>query len=150
MATDDLGLSILLPCATHDSVLFANGSRSTASDEELMERFLLASRLSGASSEQVAIELQSETAERIGVSSYAYYLFETSPYKDDVGQHIVSGQIPALLHWFRSMNLEDELRRFRVDYLWTENGQVPTEVMGWSWTLVFTNHEAQLWYLSRK
>jgi hypothetical protein len=150
VATDDLGLSILLPCSTHDSVLFANGSRSTASDQELMERFLLASRLSGASPELVAVELNSDTAERVGVSSYAYYLFETSPYKDDVGQHIVPGQIPGLLHWFRSMNLEDELRRFRVDYLWTENGRVPAEVNNWYWTPVFTSHEGQLWHLLRK
>jgi hypothetical protein len=150
VATDNLGLSILLPVSTRDSVLFSNGSRSTASDQELMERFLLASRLSGASPERVSNELSSDSSEGIGIATYAYYLFETSPYRDGGTQHIASAQLPGLLQQFRSMNLEYELRRFRVDYLWTEDGRYPAEVVGWRWSPVLASQGGRLWQLVRE
>ena len=156
VATDNLELSILLPDVTHNSILFSEGSRSTASDQELMERFLLVSRLSGASAEQVSEELSSSTAKGIGVASYTYYMFETSTYEEVGVRRTVSAQIPGLLQWFGAMNLEDELRRFRVDYLWTENGRTPPAVAGWRWRLVLTGPQdpasqaGQLWQLVRE
>ena len=38
VATTDLRLSTVLPVYTHDGTLLANGSRTSASDDELIER----------------------------------------------------------------------------------------------------------------
>jgi hypothetical protein len=152
VATDDLALSVVLPVRTHNSVLFSNGSRSSASDDELLERFLLASHLSGTPPQQVESELaaQESAATDVPISTYSYYLFELSPYQQRRSdRHISPTRLPAVMRWYDSMNVGQELRRFRVDYLWTKVRRQPLPVTGWKWTPVFANSDGRLWRLSR-
>jgi hypothetical protein len=152
VATDDLELSSVLPVLTHNSVLFSDGSRSGASDEELMERFLLASRLSGTPAAVVSEELSNPDNKIVPLMSYTRYLFEINfryeHYGDD---HFVAPErLPPLLREFAEMDLAGELRRFRVDYLWTEPGRQPATVPGWTLTPVLDTADGRLWRLSHR
>jgi hypothetical protein len=150
VATDNLELSAILPVQTHNSVLFSDGSRSGASDEELMERFLLTSRLSGDTAEQVRGELAAFTRTGVPLMSYSRYLFETSLRYEREGSdgHLAPERLPPVMAQFNAMDLASELRRFRVDYLWTDPRHEPAAVPGWTWTPVLQNAEGQLWRLS--
>jgi hypothetical protein len=152
IATDDIKLSIVLPVQTHNSVLFSDGSRSTASDAELMERFLLASRLAGASVQQVHTELTTGETSGPGAANATYtgYLYESSPWEMHNGmRRIVPDRVEGVMQWFSSMNLAGELSRFRVDYLWTEPGRRPATVQGSSWKKAFSSADGSLWQLIR-
>lgn len=126
VATDDLALSVVLPVMTHNSVLMADGSRSSASDDELMERFLFASKLQGVGAAEVGRRLRGEVPvdNDTPEGSYPFYLFEFSDsYQPDRGVRRVSeARIPELLRVYGAMDAATELRRFRVDYLWRRTG----------------------------
>lgn len=153
VATDDLALSIVLPVMTHTSVLYADGSRSSANDDELMERFLLAGRLAGASSAEMERRMRAVTWREADVTeaSYTSYLYEFSAkYQETRGDRHVSGQlIPGLLQQYAQMDVAAELQRFRVDYVWTEAKQVPPAVTGWVYVQAFSSTEGTLWRLVR-
>jgi len=152
VATDDIELSAVLPVQTHDSVLFSDGSRSSARDDELLERMLLASHLSGRSAEQVRTELAAFTYTGVPLMSYGRYMWEISlRYENSGGDgHVAADRLPAVMDEYAAMDVGGELRRFRVDYLWTEAGQEPASVPGWRFTPVLTNAEGRLWRLSRR
>lgn len=154
VATDELGLSIVLPVETHNSVLFANGSRSSASDDELVERFLLASRLVGEPSEVVARELSGAMPKDVAEppANYSLYLFEFSKkYQRHLAERRVApAWIPVLLQQYAEMDLGRELERFRVDYVWVPTGRVPVAVAGWRYVEAFSSTEGVLWRLERE
>jgi hypothetical protein len=153
VATDDLALSIVLPVQTHNSVLFANGSRSSAPDEELMERFLLASRLAGTPPEVVERELVEPTApdEDVTVANYPLYLFEFSLLYQRIPaeRRIAPERLAGVMQWYRALNVSHELERFRVDYVWMHGSSVPVGVAGWRSVHVLSNDEGSLWQLTR-
>lgn len=148
VASNQLDLNVFLPVATHNSVLVSDGSRSSATSRELLERYLLANRLSGASEEQVKEQLLSDTSAEFGGSlSYSYYLFETSPYLTPGTHHIDPAQIGGLLNWFSNMDISKELKGFRVDYVVTDRGVEPPQTPGFSWISVFKSDNLILWQL---
>ncbi|QMV17889.1 hypothetical protein GOB94_03670 [Granulicella sp. 5B5] len=153
VATDELELSIVLPVETHNSVLFANGSRSSASDDELLERFLLASRLVGEPSEVVESELSGEMPADVAEppANYSLYLFEFSKkYQRRLAERRVApAWIPVLLQRYATMDLAQELQRFRVDYVWVPTGRMPVAVTGWRYAEAFSSTEGTLWQLKR-
>ena len=153
VATDDLGLSIVLPVQTHNSVLFADGSRSSATDDELMERFLLAGRLVGASPATVARKLEDETpaTEDVLAADYSLYLFEFSKKYQRIPaeRRVAPDRIDGVVRWYTSMDLPLELERFRVDYVWTKGETSPVSVAGWRFAQVLQTSEGQLWHLTR-
>jgi hypothetical protein len=150
VATDNLRLSVLMPTMSHDNVLYANGSRSQATNDELMDRFLLASHLAGTSRKLVQERLQvgSEYADgALPVSTYLYYLSETSPLQP-AGQHFLLPQfVPGVMQQFDEVNAATELKKFRVDYVWTDDGRVPLQVEGYELQPVFENGDGRLWEL---
>ncbi len=147
VATDNLRLSIELPTLTHNRILFANGTRTTAPDAELLDRFLLASRLAGATPDQVRTELTAVyPAPRPApqVPTYTYYLFEASPYELAGARRIAPAQLPALLEQYRTLDLPAALRRFRIDFLWTESATPPPTIPGWTFNPVLTTPAGRL------
>jgi len=148
VATNNLDLNVILPVSTHNSVLVSDGSRSSATNHELVERYLLASRLSGTSAEQVRQQLLSEASGEAGSSvSYSYYLFETSEYLAPGTLHIKPSIIPELLAWFSGMNLAEELRRFRVDYVVTEGNIQAPQIPGMATQKAFASGNLSVWQL---
>jgi len=148
VATNRLDLNVFLPVATHNSVLVSDGSRSSATDRELLERYLLAGRLSGVSEQQVKNQLLSDTSAEIGGSlSYSYYLFENSSFREPGTQHIDHAQISGLLNWFSTMDISKELKSFRVDYVVTDRSVEPPQMPGYGWKSVFESGNLTLWHL---
>ena len=149
VATDDLANSVMLPVLTHNSVLFGDGSRGAGSDSELMERFLLAARLSGTSPEVVEERLSSTVAPKdVPVATYTYYLFESSAKFEGPERRLRVERLPEVLAWYRSMDVGHELQEFRVDYLWLAKSGTPPPIAGWRWTAVYGNAAGSLWQLS--
>jgi hypothetical protein len=153
VATDDLELSIVLPVQTHNSVLFADGSRSSADDHELMERFLLASRLEGVSSAEMEQRLSGEmpTDSHVQAANYPFYLFEFSDTYQRIRaeRRVAPDRIAEVLAWYAAMVPVQELERFRVDYVWATRGRIPIAVSGWRYVAAFSSGEGTLWRLER-
>jgi hypothetical protein len=150
VATDELDLSVILPVRTHNDLLFGNGSRTTATDWELIERFLLASRLAGASANDVRTELSRSRSPGTAVpeATYTSYLFETSPWGTTGEQRRVRpDRLDEIMRSFVSMDPSAELSHYKVDYLWTEAGRQPALLQGWSWMKMFSNADGNLWRL---
>jgi hypothetical protein len=153
VATDDLALSIVLPVQTHNSVLFANGSRSSAPDVELMERFLLASHLAGTPPVVVERELIEPTApdEDVTVANYPLYLFEFSRRYQRIPaeRRLAPDRLAGVMQWYGVMDVAQQLGRFRVDYVWMRGSAVPADVAGWRFERVLATGEGSLWQLTR-
>jgi hypothetical protein len=154
VATNDLALSIVLPVQTHNSVLFADGSRSSAMDDELMERFLLASRLVGSPPAIVATKLEGEApaSEDVRAADYSLYLFEFSEKYQRIRaeRRVAPDRIDGVVRWYTSMDVPQELERFRVDYVWMKGDGVPAAVVGWRFVQVLQTKEGRLWHLIRE
>jgi hypothetical protein len=155
VATTDLRLSVDLPVYTHNSILMVNGTRTSGPDEESLQRFLVANALTGMSATQVNKELKLGFKDRaywpIPSSTYTYYLFEHSPYRDESGDNVFDRYIPALMNQYAAIQADPSqaLQKFRVDYIYTENGQTPPSISGWRATPVLQNPGATLWHLYR-
>lgn len=148
VVSNELDLNMVLPVSTHNSVLVSNGSRSSATNHELVERYLLASRLTGTPAEQVRQQLLSGAGGEPGsFLSYSYYLFETSEYLAPGTLHIKPSIVPELLDWFSSMNLAEELRRFRADYVVTDGNIQPHQVPGMTSQKAFASGDLTVWQL---
>jgi hypothetical protein len=150
VATDDLPLSVELPVMTHNSVLFAEGSRGNATSAELIERFLLASRLVNAPPARVQAELAQDTAGlpyATPVATYTYYLFESSDLEDRGGRRIAARFLPDVMAHYAALDPAAELRRFRVDFLWTQLNESPAPMPGWTWQPVLHTPDGTLWPL---
>jgi hypothetical protein len=150
VATDDLPLSVELPVMTHNSVLFAEGSRGNATSAELLERFLLASRLVNAPPGRVQAELSQDSAGppyATPVATYSYYLFEASELEDRGGRRIAARFLPGVMAQYAALDPAAELRRFRVDFLWTQPDESPAPVPGWTWQMVLQTADGSLWSL---
>jgi hypothetical protein len=76
-----------------------------------------------------------------------YYLSETSPLQP-AGQHFLLPQfVPGVMQQFDEVNAATELKKFRVDYVWTDDGRVPLQVEGYELQPVFENGDGRLWEL---
>ena len=153
VATDDLELSIVLPVQTPNSVLFADGSRSSANDHELMERFLLVSCLEGVSSAEMERRLSGEMPadSHVQAANYPLYLFEFSDTYQRIRaeRRVAPDRIAGVLAWYRAMDPAQELERFRVDYVWATRGRIPVAVSGWRYVAAFSSGDGTLWRLER-
>jgi hypothetical protein len=144
VATTDFRLCVVLPLYTHNGTLIADGTRSGASDAELVERFLLASALT-----RTPESIVQERLSQVGGITYSYYLFETSPTYFDSNRHRIKEQaLPAVMQQYRELNLAEELKRFRLDYVWMTDGP-PAEVTGVRWEKAFQTEDGTLWKLVR-
>lgn len=154
VATTNLRLCTLLPVYTKDFILLVNGSRTSGTDDEVMERFLLASALTETPASRVSAELRQTDSDAsqtpLFSATYSYFMFENSPYFDSDRHRILEARIPAILEKYREIqaNLPAELARFRVNYIYMQNKQAPASISGWNAAQVFeAPNGGELWKL---
>ncbi len=150
VATTSLELTLYVPVYSQDCTLTVHGSRTSASDDEILDRYLLAEALVGAPANTVASNLEpgSRSASPSGSpwTNYPAFFYEYSPYLAGRGS-LKPEIVDAALARYRTINLADWLRRFRVDYLYATNGQNPAPVMGYDWQRVLVTTNGTLWRL---
>jgi len=129
-------LAQLLPAFTHNCQFIPNGTRTTASNAEILERFLAGEKLLGHADEWVraALAQNADAGDQPLGITYAYYLFQSS--YDSPGRRLQDAAIEAALAQFRAMDLAKELARFRLDYIYARGSEQPSAVPG------YTFHEA--------
>jgi hypothetical protein len=155
VATTNLRLCTIIPVYTHDYTLLVNGSRTSGTDEEVIERFLLASALTRTPVDRVAEELRQSgndgSPPPLLTATYSYFMFEHSPYFDGDKHRIFEPYVPKLLAEYRDIryNIPAELLHFRVNYIYTEKGQTPALVTGWHVAVVLQTQDGDLWKLQQ-
>jgi hypothetical protein len=148
VATTDLRLATILPLYTHDSTLMANGSRTSATNEELIERYLLANKLIQAPT----LTVQSKLSQGLGAGSplpvmtYSEFLFEAAPQKDAIRWSLTPEATEQAIQQYQQIDPSTELLRLRVDYIWLSSG-TPLEIRGYAWKKVFDNSAGSLWQI---
>ncbi|MFZ0661351.1 MAG: hypothetical protein WAM66_01550 [Acidobacteriaceae bacterium] len=150
VATTSLELTFDMPVFSQDYTLMVEGSRTSASNSEILERYLLAEALTGTPAATVTDELGSGKLiyPSRQSSTYPAFFFEHSP--DLAGPGTVNPSVlEKSLAEYRTLDPALELKRFRVNYLYTENGQTPTKIAGVSWQKVLETPEGSLWRLNR-
>jgi hypothetical protein len=153
VATTSLQLALSMPVYSQDCTLMVNGSRTSASDGEILNRYLLAEALIGAPADTIANDLGLNEAQSPPPSrpwtSYPAFFYEYSPYLAD-RTTLKREVIEASLARYRSLNPGDGLRHFRVDYLFAANGQNPPLINGFDWQKVLVTTNGTLWRLHHK
>jgi hypothetical protein len=148
VATTDLRLATVLPLYTENGTLVANGSRTSGSDRELVERYLLASALTQEPAESVRAALTQEGGSvdsALPAATVSYFLFETSPEYFDQSRHrIKESALPGVMKWYRTMDVGEELKRLRVDYVWMKSG-APLTLPILRWEKVLETDNGTLW-----
>lgn len=154
VATTNLSLCIVLPVFTHNYSLLGNGSRTSGSDDEVLDRFLLANALTSMPESRVIEELSgtwppTPSDQNPGNTSYAGFLYEWSPYRDVMRPSLRPEAIAQAVDWYRRLDLTHDLERFRVNYIYTMNGQTPASIRGWQTQRVLETQQGTLWRLGR-
>ncbi|HEV2273347.1 MAG TPA: hypothetical protein VGR96_04235, partial [Acidobacteriaceae bacterium] len=156
VATTSVPLSTELPVFTHNYTLVVNGTRTSGTDDEVLDRFLLANALAGTPSSTLvevltpppssAIHQPGDPAVRYPVS----FLFEHSPYRVDnlLQPSLTPAAASAVLSRYQHLDLNRQLHRFRVNYVYTLAGQHLAEVAGWQAQKVLQTTEGALWRLT--
>ncbi len=157
VATTDLALATELPVFTHNYTLLANGTRSSGSDDEILDRLLLADALVSIPPAVVEQQLRPTKEDEIyhlgdpvGMS-YVPFLFEHSPKRvANMLQPMLTPEAAAdALAKYRHMNLNRELHRFRVNYLYVMSGQTPATIAGWRMRMALQTKRGNLWKLTQ-
>jgi hypothetical protein len=153
VATTSLQLALYMPVYSQDCTLMVNGSRTSASDSEILNRYLLAEALIGAPADTIANDLGSNAALSLSHghpwASYPAFFYEYSSYLAD-RTTLTREVIEASLARYRSLSPADGLRHFRVDYLYSMNGQTPVLIDGFDWQKVLVTTNGTLWRLHRQ
>ncbi|HEY4045960.1 MAG TPA: hypothetical protein VGM27_03750, partial [Acidobacteriaceae bacterium] len=154
IATTDLSLCVVLPVFTHNYSLLANGSRTSGSDDEVLDRFLLANALTSTPESRVIEELdgpwpRTPSDQNPLNTSYAGFLYEWSPYRDMMKPSLSPLGIAKATARYRNLNLPDELLRYRVNYVYASRAKRPPAIPGWETHEVFQTGGAVLWRLEK-
>lgn len=154
VATTSLELALYMPVYSQDYTLMVEGSRTSASDQEILDRYLLAEALTSAPETTVASDLapsinslRALAAARIPWHNYPSFFFEHSPDLANPGA-LKPDLLQKDLARYRTLNIADGLKRFRVNYLYTEKNQRPASVPRVSWQKVLTTSDGALWRLN--
>jgi hypothetical protein len=151
VATTSLDLAISIPVYSQNCTLMVNGSRTQASDHEILDRYLLAEALTRTPASTVAERLAG-APELPGSNkrwnNYPAFFFEHSSYLAGPGK-LKPSVIRAAAAQYSSLNPANALKHFRVDYLYVENRQEPVKIPGVDWRLVLTTGEGSLWQLDQ-
>jgi hypothetical protein len=141
-------LSYLLPAYTHDYQWIPSGTRTTASNEEILDRFLIAAKLTGQSEQWVKTALAQSTAEGnqpLG-HTYVYYLFQGNYNSPD--RRLRGEAIEAALERYKTMDLQHELSRFRLDYIYARGSGRPQTVPGYGTRELYRNSHGAVYSIS--
>jgi hypothetical protein len=115
-----------------------------------VERYLLASALTRTppGAVEAALAEQGGWADSpLPLATASYFLFETAPeYFDSSRRRIKESVLPGVMEWYRTMDVAEELKRFRVDYVWMRGGP-PLALPGLHWEQVLETPDGSLWRL---
>ena len=132
-------LSYLLPVYTHNCQWIPNGTRTTASNAEILDRFLIGAKLTGENDQWVRTALAQSTREGnqpLG-HTYIYYLFQGNYNSPD--RRLGDDAIQIAIEKYRKMDLSLELPRFRLDYVYARGSAWPRVVPGYKFSELYRN-----------
>jgi hypothetical protein len=141
LATDK-NVNDLIPVFTPDRVFVPNGERTSASNDEIAERFLIAMKLLNHSEGDVRALLAQDAQHGeppLGLT-YTYFLFLGT---DD--WRLPDSQIDAIVTRYRQLDLNTELTRRKLDYVYGRDGEQPITVPGWTFRETYTDAYGALW-----
>ena len=127
-------LAELLPTFTHNCQFIPNGTRTTASNAEILERFLAGEKLLGHSEDWIRAALAQNTAaseQPLGIT-YVYYLFQgnyDSPDRRLRDPAVRGGAQSISRHGPRDQNWRGSGSRL---CLWARPGEQPVPVHGYA------------------
>jgi hypothetical protein len=150
VATTKLRLCLEMPLYTHNRLLATNGTRSAGTDQELLDRLLLANRLAGTSLPRLASRLRGDDPVPDGIhfAGYGSNLFERSPLLNLGTRGLTEAAVASALERFQQMNPTQELQRFRVNYLYTQKQETPVAPSGWTLEPVLRTEDGTLWHMA--
>ena len=130
-------LSYLLPTETHCRQWIPNGTRTTASDREILDRFLTAAKLLRKGEPWVRYALsQGFAASDHGLGlAYVYYLFQAN--YDSPDRRLRPPAVERAIARYREIDLSHDLRQFRLDYVYKRSEEELEPVAGLEFTPVF-------------
>jgi hypothetical protein len=136
----------LIPVFTQDRVFVPNGERTSASNQEIAQRFLVAMKLLNHSEDDVRALLAQDVKHGdppLGLT-YTYYLFlGTGTWR------LSDSQIDSLLDDYRTLDLSQELGRRRVNYVYGRGGEKPVAVPGWAYQEAYSDAYGELWQVDQ-
>jgi hypothetical protein len=135
----------LIPVFTQDRVFVPNGERTSASNQEIGDRFLIAMKLLDHSEGDVRAWLAQDVNHGeppVGLT-YTYYLFlGTGTWR------LPDSQIDSMLAEYRSLDLSTELGRRRIDYVYGRTGEQPIVVPGWTFREAYSDPYGEVWQVA--
>jgi len=113
VSTTNLQLCTEIPVYTHNNVLLAEGSRTSGTNEELIERFLLANALASVPPSRVADDLRETDADPHPIlPTHSAFLFEHSAYINLYIHRILEPFVLSFVENYQNLSLPAELARF--------------------------------------
>lgn len=139
LITTDLEINTQIPVYTHARAFVPSGARSSASNQEIERRFLIAMKLLGHSETEVRKLLAQEAsaAEPPLQLTHSFYLFLGG--YGQISRRLPLKKIEGILREFRQMDLAQELGRFRANYVYRRATENLQPLPGWSFTTVYTD-----------
>ena len=141
-------LSYLLPTETHCRQWIPNGTRTTASNEEILDRFLIASKLLRKGEAWVRYALSQSAADSGGLGlTYVYYLFQGN--YDSPDRRLRDSAVNRAIARYGEIGLSHELARFRLDYVYKRAGEELEHVAGFDFKEVFRSKFGSIYAVKR-
>lgn len=139
-------INYLIPVYTHNRPFVPSGTRSTASSEEIMRRFLTAFKLLGHSEQSMRTILIEPVKNSCPFGCpYGYYLFQ----KMRMGFSLLDENVTKLLGAYSQLNMVRELQHFRADYIYTEPSEDLQSIKGYTFDKVYKTPYGALWRISK-
>jgi len=126
-----------------------NGERSSASDEEIERRFLVAMRLLQRPAADVHDLLAHDVSQGdppLGLT-YTYFLFVSGHGSYDL--RLDDATLERVVTDYQQLDLATELGKRRVDYVLGRGAESPAAVPGWDWSWMYGNADTNLWRIER-
>jgi hypothetical protein len=136
----------LIPVFTQDRVFVPNGERTSASNDEIGWRFVIAMKLLGHDESEIrALMAQDVTHGEppIGLT-YTYFLFLGTE-----NWRLTDTEIDRLLQQYRGLDLGKALGRWRIDYVYGRGSERPGSVPGWRFTETYADPYGSVWRLEQ-
>ena len=138
----DKTINDLVPVQTHNRVFVPNAERTSAPDDEIAQRFLIAMKLLQHDAGDVRALLAQDVTHGeppLGLT-YSYFLF-LAPDR----WRLSDADIDRLLSSYGAIDLRTELGRWRLDYVYAVGPERPAEVPGWVFSPAFDMGDGHLW-----
>jgi hypothetical protein len=136
----------LVPVFTQDRVFVPNGERTSASNQEIATRFLIAMKLLNHPENDIRGLLAQDVFHGeppLGLT-YTYFLFlGTDEWR------LPDSQIDDMLAQYRTLDLSTELTRRRINYVYAQAGEQPIAVAGWTFDEAYSDAYGEVWRTER-